>query len=58
MTTNITYSDLQQYGNLRSHLKDLYIKITNGKREVQNGMPDFDDYYNKLFPNSSTITTP
>jgi len=57
MTTNITYSDLQQYGNLRSHLKDLYIKITNGKREVQTGMPDFDDYYDKLFPNSSDINT-
>jgi len=57
MTTNITYSDLQQYGNLRSHLKDLYIKITNGKREVQTGMSDFDDYYDKLFPNSSDIST-
>jgi hypothetical protein len=56
-TANITNSDLQQYGNLRSHLKDLYIKITNGKREVQTGMSDFDDYYDKLFPNSSDIST-
>lgn len=56
-TTNITNIDLVQYGNLRSHLKDLYIKITNGKREVQTGMDDFDDYYDKLFPNSSDINT-
>jgi hypothetical protein len=54
---NITTTDLQQYNNLRSHLKDLYIKITNGKREVQTGMPDFDDYYDKLFPNNSDIST-
>ena len=57
MADSITYSDLQQYGNLREHLKDLYIKITNGKREVQDGVDDFEDYYDKLFPKSSTITT-
>jgi hypothetical protein len=57
MTDSITYSDLQQYGNLREHLKDLYIKITNGKREVQDGVDDFEVYYDKLFPKSSTITT-
>ena len=57
MTDSITYSDLQQYGNLRAHLKDLYIKITNGKREVQDGANDFEVYYDKLFPKSSTITT-
>uniref|UniRef100_A0A6C0LAT1 Uncharacterized protein n=1 Tax=viral metagenome TaxID=1070528 RepID=A0A6C0LAT1_9ZZZZ len=57
MTESITASDLQQYGNLRAHLKDLYIKIKNGKREVQAGADDFDDYYNKLFPDSSTTYT-
>lgn len=57
MADSITYSDLQQYGNLREHLKDLYIKITNGKREVQDGVDDFEDYYDKLFPNSSKLST-
>ena len=57
MAESITASDLQQYGNLREHLKDLYIKIKNGKREVQAGADDFDDYYNKLFPDSSTTYT-
>ena len=57
MAESITASDLQQYGNLQAHLKDLYIKIKNGKREVQAGADDFDDYYNKLFPDSSTTYT-
>jgi hypothetical protein len=57
MADSITASDLQQYGNLRSHLKDLYIKIKNGKREVQAGADDFDDYYDKLFPDIYTTYT-
>ena len=57
MADSIIHSDLQQYVNLRAHLKDLYIKITNGKREVQDGVDDFEVYYDKLFPKSSTITT-
>jgi hypothetical protein len=55
MTENITTSDLQQYGNLRSHLRDLFTKIKNGKREVQDGTKDFVTYYNELFPDTSTI---
>jgi hypothetical protein len=54
MTESITASDLQQYGNLRSHLRDLFIKIKNGKREVQDGTNDFNTYYNELFPDTST----
>ena len=57
MTGSIITSDLQQYNNLRLHLKDLYVKIRNGKREVQTGVEDFDDYYDKLFPNSSKLST-
>jgi hypothetical protein len=54
MTESITASDLLQYGNLRSHLRDLFIKIKNGKREVQDGTNDFNTYYNELFPDTST----
>jgi hypothetical protein len=51
----ITTSDLQQYGNLRSHLRDLFTKINSGKREVQDGTKDFLSYYSELFPDTSSI---
>jgi len=56
--SSITTSELNNYTILRKHLNDLYVKIKDGKREVQEGDKNFVEYYEKLFPeNILTIYT-
>jgi hypothetical protein len=48
--SSITTSDLNNYTNLHKHLNDLYVKIKEGKRDVEEGTKDFVEYYEELFP--------